>query len=87
MSVIYNLNIRKGWHVCKPVNERPHSDEKVRLKMHELRDRGRPIRASPNILNRLGYVPYKGRKVHRVERLQANGANEGNPDSDAQEIL
>ena len=61
VSVIYNLNIRKGWHVCKPVNERPHSDEEVRLKMHELRDRGTTYQGIANILNELGYVPYKGR--------------------------
>ena len=50
-SVIYNINIRKGWHVCKPVNERPHSDEDVKLKMHELRDRGTTYQGIANILN------------------------------------
>ena len=73
VSVIYNLNIRKGWHVCKPVNERPHSDEEVRLKMHELRDRGTTYQGIANILNELGYVPYKGRKFTEssVFRLMA----------------
>jgi len=50
-SVIYNINLRKGWHVCKPVNERPHSDEDVKLKMHELRDRGTTYQGIANILN------------------------------------
>ena len=73
VSVIYNMNIRKGWHVCKPVNERPHSDEEVRLKMHELRDRGTTYQGIANILNELGYVPYKGRKFTEssVFRLMA----------------
>ncbi len=62
VSVIYNLNIRKGWHVCKPVNQRPHSDEDVKLKMHELRDRGTTYQGIANILNELGYLPFKGRK-------------------------
>ncbi len=62
VSVIYNLNIRKGWHVCRPVNERPHSDEDVKLKMHELRDRGTTYQGIANILNELGYLPFKGRK-------------------------
>ena len=35
---------------------------KVRLKMHELRDRGTTYQGIANILNELGYVPYKGRK-------------------------
>ncbi|HMU40179.1 MAG TPA: recombinase family protein [Pseudomonadota bacterium] len=73
VSVIYNLNIRKGWHVCNTVNERPHSDEEVRLKMHELRDRGTTYQGIANILNELGYVPYKGRKFTEssVFRLMA----------------
>ena len=73
VSVIYNLNIRQGWHVRKPVNERPHSDEEVRLKMHELRDRGTTYQGIANILNELGYVPYKGRKFTEssVYRLMA----------------
>jgi DNA invertase Pin-like site-specific DNA recombinase len=73
VSVIYNMNIRKGWHVCKPVNERSHSDEEVRLKMHELRDRGATYQGIANILNELGYVPYKGRKFTEssVFRLMA----------------
>jgi len=62
VSVIYNLNIRKGWHVCKPINQRPHSDEDVKLKMHELRDRGTTYQGIANILNELGYLPFKGRK-------------------------
>jgi DNA invertase Pin-like site-specific DNA recombinase len=26
-SLLYNLKLRKGWHVCRPVNVRNHSDE------------------------------------------------------------
>jgi hypothetical protein len=72
--VIYNLNIRKGWHVCKPINQRPHSDEDVKIKMHELRDRGTTYQGIANILNELGYLPFKGRKFteSNVYQLMAN---------------
>ena len=74
VSVIYNLSIRKGWHVCKPVNQRPHSDEDVKIKMHELRDRGTTYQGIANILNELGYLPFKGRKFteSNVYQLMAN---------------
>ncbi len=74
VSVIYNLNIRKGWHVCKPINQRPHSDEDVKIKMHELRDRGTTYQGIANILNELGYLPFKGRKFteSNVYQLMAN---------------
>ena len=74
VSVIYNLNIRKGWHVCKPVNQRSHSDGEVKLKMHELRDRGTTYQGIANILNELGYLPYKGRRFSAVSvcKLLAN---------------
>ncbi len=74
VSVIYNLNIRKGWHVCKPVNQRHHSDEEVKLKMRELRDRGTTYQGIANILNELGYLPFKGRKftMLNVYKLMAN---------------
>ena len=74
VSVIYKLNIRKGWHVCKPINQRPHSDEDVKLKMHELRDRGTTYQGIANILNELGYLPFKGRKFteSNVYQLMAN---------------
>lgn len=61
-SLVYNLKIRKGWHTSKPVNQRPHSDEEVKLRMRELRDRGTAYQSIANILNEEGYVPYKAKK-------------------------
>lgn len=62
ISLIYNLKIRKGWHACKPVNQRNHTDEEVKLRMRELRDRGTTYQSIANILNEEGYLPYKGKK-------------------------
>ena len=76
VSVIYNLNLRKGWHVCRPVNERAHSDEEVRLKMRELRDRGTTYKGIANILNELGYLPYKGRKFTESSVCKLMGATQ-----------
>lgn len=62
ISLIYNLKIRKGWHACKPVNQRNHTDEEVKLRMRELRDQGTTYQSIANILNEEGYLPYKGKK-------------------------
>lgn len=62
MRLIYNLKVRKGWHVGKPVNERPHSDEDAKRRMKELRDKGTTYQGIANILNETGYLPYKGQK-------------------------
>ena len=60
-SLIYNLKVRKGWHVGKPVNERNHSDEDARARMRELRDQGKTYQGIANIMNEQGYKPYKGK--------------------------
>lgn len=74
MSLIYNLKIRKGWHSCKPVNQRNHTDEEAKLRMRELRDRGTAYQSIANILNEEGYLPYKGKKFSEssVCRLLGN---------------
>jgi DNA invertase Pin-like site-specific DNA recombinase len=61
-SLVYNLKLRKGWHVSKPVNVRHYTDEEVKLRMRELRDRGTTYQSIANILNEEGYLPYKGKK-------------------------
>jgi DNA invertase Pin-like site-specific DNA recombinase len=61
-SLVYNLKLRKGWHVSKPVNVRNHTDDEVKLRMRELRDRGTTYQSIANILNEEGYLPYKGKK-------------------------
>ncbi len=73
-SLVYNLKLRKGWHRCKPVNQRNHSDEEVKRRMRELRDRGTTYRSIANILNEEGYLPYKGKKFSEssVCRLLGN---------------
>ena len=50
------------------------SDEEVKLKMRELRDRGATYQGIANILNELGYLPFKGRKftMLNVYKLMAN---------------
>jgi DNA invertase Pin-like site-specific DNA recombinase len=74
ISLIYNLKIRKGWHACKPVNQRNHSDEEAKQRMRELRDRGTTYKGIANILNEEGYLPYKGKKfsASSVCRLLGN---------------
>lgn len=73
-SLVYNLKTRKGWHSCKPVNQRNHSDEEVKQRMRELRDRGTTYKGIANILNEEGYLPYKGKKFSEssVCRLLGN---------------
>lgn len=73
-SLVYNLKIRKGWHSCKPINQRNHSDEEVKQRMRELRDRGTTYKGIANILNEEGYLPYKGKKFSEssVCRLLGN---------------
>lgn len=73
-SLIYNLKVRKGWHACKLVNKRNHTDEEVKVRIRELRDRGTTYAGIARILNEEGYVPYKGRRftVPSVSRLIGN---------------
>lgn len=61
-SLVYNLKRRKGWITSRPVNKRSHTDEEVKLRMQELRDRGTTYQGIANILNEQGYLPYKGQK-------------------------
>lgn len=61
-SLVYNLKRRKGWIKSRPVNKRPHTDEEVKMRMRELRDRGTTYQGIANILNEQGYLPYKGKK-------------------------
>jgi hypothetical protein len=39
-SLLYNLKLRKGWQVCRPVNARNHGDVEAKVRFRELRDRG-----------------------------------------------
>lgn len=50
-SLLYNLKLRKGWHVARSVNARNHSDEEVKVRVRELRDRGTSYAAIARILN------------------------------------
>ena len=70
-TLVYKLKVRKGWHTRKTVNQRNHTDEEVKIKIRELRDRGTPYKSIANILNEEGYVPYKGKKFTKsgVSRL------------------
>lgn len=61
-SLIYNLKVRRGWHVGNKVNERTHTDEEAKLRMKELRDKRTTYQGIANILNETGYLPYKGKK-------------------------
>lgn len=73
-SLIYNLKLRRGWHTCKPVNQRAHTDDEVKVRIRELRDRGLPFQSIANILNEQGYLPYKGKRFSEsnVRRLLGN---------------
>lgn len=72
--LIYHLKVRKGWHAFKPVNKRNHSDEEVKQRIRELRDRGTAYKSIANILNEEGYLPYKGKQFSEssVCRLLGN---------------
>lgn len=73
-SLIYNLKLRKGWHISKPINERGHTDEEAKIRIRELRDRGLTYQSIANILNEQGYLPYKGKRfsASSVSRLLDN---------------
>jgi len=73
-SLIYNLKLRKGWHAAKRVNQRTHTDEEVKVRIRELRDRGQTFQSIANILNEQGYLPYKGKRFSEsnVRRLLGN---------------
>lgn len=61
-SLVYNLKRRQGWIKSRPINQRSHTDEEVKARMQELRDRGTTYQGIANILNEQGYLPYKGKK-------------------------
>ena len=46
-SLVYNLKLRKGWHRCKPVNQRNHSDEEVNGECASCATAERPTAALP----------------------------------------
>ena len=73
-SLIFNLKVRKGWHACRPVNQRNHTDEEAKLRMRELRDRGTTYQGIANILNEEGYLPYKGKKFTESSVCRLLGA-------------
>jgi DNA invertase Pin-like site-specific DNA recombinase len=73
-SLVYNLKVRKGWHTAKPVNERAHTDEEVKARMRELRDRGHTYKQVANILNEEGYKPYKGKCFSEVSICKLLGS-------------
>lgn len=76
--LIYNLKIRKGWHVAKPVNKRTHSDEDVKRRIRELRDRGTTYKSIANILNEEGYLPYKGKRFSESSVCRLLGSMQEN---------
>ncbi len=61
-SLVYNLQIRAGIHVQKPVRKRPHTDEDCKARILILRGKGHTYLQIANILNEEGYLPYKGDK-------------------------
>lgn len=73
-SLIYNLKARRGWHSCKRVNNRSHTDEEVKVRIRELRDIGTTYQSIANILNEEEYLPYKGKRFteSNVRRLIGN---------------
>lgn len=62
---VYHFKCRLGWHAPKPNNQRSHSDEEVKARMHELKAKGHTYQAIANILNEQGYVPLCGAKFTR----------------------
>lgn len=61
-SLVYNLQLRAGIRVQKPVHKRPHADEECKARILVLRGKGHTYRQIANILNEEGYIPYKGDK-------------------------
>lgn len=61
-SLVYNLQLRAGIRVQKPVRERPHTDEECKARILMLRGKHHTYPQIANILNEEGYLPYKGDK-------------------------
>lgn len=61
-TLLYKMKRRHGWHVSKPHNARSHSDEEVKARINQLRQKGHSYQQVANILNEEGYVPQKGKK-------------------------
>ena len=75
MDSVRNLQPQppKGWHVCRPVNERAHSDEEVRLKMRELLTAG--LRTKESRTSSTNWDTFRlGRKFTESSVLQTDGA-------------
>lgn len=61
-TLIYNLKRRCRWHKPRPINSsRWHTEEQLRQRALEVRDRGTIPRQIAAVLNREGYLPYKGK--------------------------
>lgn len=61
-SLIYNLRLRLSHISPRPFNERPHTDEEVKVRIVELRGRGHTCQQIASILNEQGWIPLKGRE-------------------------
>jgi DNA invertase Pin-like site-specific DNA recombinase len=61
-SLIYNLRLRLSHISPRPLNERPHTDDEVKVRIVELRGRGHTHRQIASILNEQGWIPLKGRQ-------------------------
>lgn len=61
-SFVYLLVERHGWHVPQPHNERSHTDEELKARIVELRDRGHTFRQVAALLNEDKWVPLKGKR-------------------------
>ena len=59
-SLVYNLELRSGIRVQKPVPQRPHTDEECKARILVLRGQKHTFPQIANILNEEGYKPYKG---------------------------
>jgi len=62
ISILYNLKMRLGWHLKKPANARNHTDDELKQRMRTLRDKGHTYKQIATILNKEGYMPFKGKK-------------------------
>lgn len=73
-SFMYLLAVRHGWHVSKPHNQRPHTDEELKARLIELRNQGHTLRQIAAILNEQNWLPLKGRKftMASVSKLLGN---------------
>ena len=59
-SLVYNLELRAGIRVQKPLRERHHTDEELKARILVLRGKRHTFSQIANILNEEGYLPLKG---------------------------